>query len=335
MPPFGGPACGPGWRGIALSDSRAVAQEPRPTVTLGNLAAEAGRRAVEEVGAGLVAPGDIWITIIDCRDPRDPRMGSLRGDAPVYPASVVKLCYMTAAFDQNRLGLLPLDHAMRGDLKRMIGVSDNKATNRILDRLANTSFGPELEGPAWDSFAHKRQIVERYFQSLGLGGLKVTNKTFDETIPLEGRDMQWLGPARGDHFERSNSMTTDDTARLLYLIWRRAVVDRPACEEMLHLMRRTGKSRTFFSSIVPPGTTLYSKSGWTGLEYHDAGIFDLGEGRAVIVVAFSLMGKSAAMKDQPKVIQRAGQIVLERLLAGPGELDNAPPPAATDAKKPG
>ncbi len=317
------PPPGGGWRAIPVSESRAVAQEPRRVEFLDRMVADAVAQSVAETGAGAVAPGEVWAAVIDCRDPRDPRMGSLRGGEPVYPASVVKLCYMVAAYDQCRRGLLPLDESLRRDLDRMIVVSDNKATNRILDRLTHTGFGPELSGAAWDSFAHKRLTVARYMESLGLPGLWATNKTFDETIPLYGRDTQWLGAARGDHFAQSNSMTVDDTARLLYLLWRRAVVDPAACEEMLALMRREGESKTFFSAIRPEGATLYSKSGWTGLEYHDAGIFDFGEEGAIVVVIFSLHRGEGQGSRQPRVIERAAELLLERLRAQPGALDQA------------
>jgi len=310
-----------GWRLIPLAESRLVAQEPRPVGYLDDLARESARRALEEEGQGYVAPGDIHVTVIDCRDLHDPRMGSFRGGESVYPASVVKMCYMVNAFDQNRLGRVELDREMWKDLRLMIGPSNNKATNRILDRLTNTTFGEKLEGRAWDSFAHKRREVARYFQELGLTGLWPANKTFDNDIRLYGRDVQWLGPRSGDHFQQSNSMTTDDTARLLYLIWRRAVVDPDACEDMLDLMHRTpSPDSAFFPSVIPEGATLYSKGGYTSLEHHDAGIFALDADHAVIVVVFTVNHNVPGGKYL-HVVRRAAQLVLDDVLAEPGVLD--------------
>lgn len=317
------PAPAFGWRAIPLSDSRLVAQEPRRVESLDALVTEAIHEALAEFEQQTVTPETIWGTVIDCRDSRDPRIGSYNGSDPVYPASVVKTCYMVAAFDQNRTRGLPLDEAMRTDLARMIGPSDNAATNRILDKLANTGYGPSLQGEARDSFEHKRQIVHRYMSDLGLGGLWAVNKTYATGIPLYGREVDFLGSRRGGNYERSNMMTTDDTARLLYLLWRRAVVDPPACEEMLDLMRRgEGRSRTYFSSVTPEGATLYAKSGGTNVQRHDAGIFALPDGTAVIVVMFS-NHSNVQGGNYPQYIQRAAEIALERLLATPGELDHA------------
>jgi beta-lactamase class A len=317
-----GCATAPRWRTIPLAESRLTAAEPRPSAALDRLLAEAAARAAAEDPHARVVPGEVWATVIDCRDPRDPRMGSLRGTQPVYPASVVKLCYMLAAYDQHARGLLDLDSALRRDLKLMIGPSDNAATNRILDRLTNTAFGPELDGAAWDSFSHKRMTVVRYLRELGLGGLNATNKTFQPpAIPLFGRDVQWLGPPRDDHFTHSNSMTTDDTARLLYLLARRAVVDPAACDDMLELMRRKPDPESpWFPSAVPPGATLYSKDGLTSLELHDAGIFDLGGDKSIILVIFTVR-RGGPASPLPRVVPRMAKAVLDALLERPAILD--------------
>lgn len=309
----------PTWREIPLEESRRVGLEPRRTAEMDDLVHRCALRAVEEIGGSNVNADRIWVTAIDCRDARDPRIGSYRGALPVYPASVVKMCYMVAAYDQNRTRGLVLDDQMRHDLDRMIKVSSNAATSRIVDRLCNTSFGEELDGEAYDSFVHKRQTVYRLMQALGLDGLWAVNKTYDNPVPLYGREMQALGEPSGGNFEYSNKMTTDDTARLLYMVWRRALVDREASEEMLELLRRDEEYRTFFSSVIPEGVTLYSKGGSTGVQRHDAGIFELPGGGALIVVAFS--NHLNAEGDYPPVIQRTAGYLLEEVLAKPGERD--------------
>ncbi len=313
------PLSSPTWREIAVSDSRLVVEEPRPSPTIDKLAAEATLRAVEELGGASVAGDDVWTTIIDCRDSRDIRIGSYQGTEPVYPASVIKLVYMLTVYDQHRTGLLEMTEELRKDLHDMIVYSDNFATNRILDRITNTYFGPDLAGEARTSFEMKRQTATRYMQKLGMDGLWATNKTYDTGIPLYGRDIQWLGEPAGDNFERSNSMTTNDTARLLYLIWRHGVVDYQACEEMLALMKRDEESRAFFSEVVPEGATLYAKGGSTGLCRHDAGLFEFPNGDAVIIVSFS----KTRGEERPRVIERVAEIVLEEMRSTPGEWDQA------------
>lgn len=316
----------PRWRAISLADSRVISEEPRPVKSLSVLAKRVSQKAVEEKGAGFVKPEEVWTTILDLRDVRDPRIGSYQGDEPVYPASVVKLCYMVTAMDMVATGRLTYDKALRSDLYRMIVFSDNKATNAILDRIANTNFGPTLTGDAKESFEWKRRVSARHMSQLGLEGLFPINKTFDEDIPFYGRDVAALGDRAGDNYENSNMLTTDETARLLYLIWNRAVVSPEACEAMLKIMKRDGvKSRTYFSKIVPVGGTLYSKSGFAGPCRHDAGIFVLPNGRTVIIVCFSKfrIPKGAESDGPPPVIEHVAELALEELMKTDGELDNA------------
>lgn len=309
------------WRAVPISETAAVLNEPRPSSWMSGIVSDAVAKAVAEIGAGKVAAEEVWATAIDCRDPWDPRIGSYQGDQLVYPASVVKLCYMVAAFDQNRTRGLALDDAMRADLRIMIQQSDNRATNRVLERLTNTGFGPDLEGEALASFLHKRRGVTAYFESMGLRGLRAENKTYESGIPLEGRELAYLGPKAGDNYEKSNMMATDDTARLLYAIRRRAIVDAEACEEMLGLMRRTEAEPTFLFPVLPQGATLYSKDGYAGVCRHDAGIVELAEGGAVIVVVFTKTRNASG--DWPRMIPHVGRSILEATLAQPALLDQA------------
>src|SRR5690606_3238315 len=148
------------------------------------------------------------------------------------------------------------------------------------------------------------------------------NKTYDNSIRLYGREMQFLGNRVGGNYERSNKMTTDDTARLLYLIWRHAVVDYDACEAMLDLMKRgEDRPRTFFSSIAPEGWQHYAKDGSTGVQRHEAAIFVRPDGATFIIVLFS--NHSNVQNNQyGRVIQRAGELILQQFAATPGEPDS-------------
>lgn len=312
-----------GWRGIPIEETKAVLNEPRASAWMAEIVGQSVAKAVAEIGGTNVAAEEVWATAIDCRDPWDPRMGSHQGDKLVYPASVIKLCYLVAAYDQNRTRGLPLDAEMREDMTQMISVSSNHATNRILERLTNTGLGPDLQGEALESFLRKRRLVTAYFESLGLDGLRPENKTYETGIPLEGREKTYLGGKAGDNFEKSNMMATEDTARLLYAIRRHAIVDKEACDEMLSLLHRTDEHPTNFSSIVPEGATLYSKSGFAGVCRHDAGIVELADGGAVILVVFTKVRNVEEGKEWPKMVERVGQLVLDATLAQPALLDQA------------
>ena len=300
------------WRQISIEDSKHELKELRTSKRLEQIAEWSAMGAIREEGRSFVDKGEIYVTVLDARDPHYPQYGSYRGRADVYPASVVKIPYMVTTFDQVETGLIPWDEELRADLQDMIIFSDNVATNAIVDRITGTGYGQRLGGPEWDAFKYKRERVNRYMRSLGLNDIRAMQKTFGGDTPFFGRDPQLLGDKRRDHYDYSNLMTTEDTAKLLYLIWRRAVVSPEACEEMLKLMQRGpgAQEQTTFSDIRPMGAILYSKSGWTNIEQHDAGIFDLGPEGAIIIVVFTI---NRGNQEKLRVVEKTGELVLQRV----------------------
>ncbi|MCC5877768.1 MAG: serine hydrolase [Candidatus Sumerlaeia bacterium] len=311
----------PGWRTIPLAESAAVAAEPRSVSWLDEIVRSASIRAAEELGDDMTTPEEVYTTVIDLRDPRDPRMGSYQGTDSVYPASVIKTCFMVTALDMVARRELVLDQELRDELRAMMERSSNITTNSILDKISNTGYGPRLDDEAFESFRHKRHITHRHMVDIGLPGLYPVMKTFADGTPFYGRDPQFLGQRMPDNFEFSNKMTTDDTARLFYLIWKRAVVSPAASEYMLDLMYRgEGRSGTAFRRILPDGARLYSKSGSTNLDRHDAGIIELADGGVVIIASFAKV-RNRGDRHAPQVIERVASLVLEELDNLPGSLD--------------
>lgn len=311
----------PGWRTISLSDTAAVAAEPRQVDWLDEIVRNASIAAAEELGSDMTTPEEVYTTVIDLRDPRDPRIGSYQGAEAVYPASVVKTCFMVTALDMVARREMVLDDELRRELRAMMERSSNITTNSILDKISNTGYGPRLDDEAFESFRHKRHIVHRHMTDIGLPGLYAVMKTFADGTPFYGRDPQFLGSRMPDNFEFSNKMTTDDTARLFYLIWKRALVSPAASEYMLDLMYRgEGRAGTFFRRSLPEGARLYSKSGSTNLDRHDAGIIELADGGVVIIASFAKV-RNRGERRPPQVIERVAELVLEELQSIPGSLD--------------
>lgn len=228
----------------------------------------------------------LWASLIDLCDPRLPKMASYYGDEKVYPASVIKAFYMVATYYQVQQQMLHLDRGLRRDLRMMIEISDNQATNRIVDRLTNTTSGDSLQGGDYQEFIYKRGWTNRYFRSIGFDNVNACQKTWDGD-PF-GRDLQLLGSKEGQNYVNSNKLTTDETALLLYLIDQRKVVSRSACAEMRKLMRRkVDASDQSLAGTLPKGSRLWSKQGLVGSKRHDAGIIELGNGARFILVVFT------------------------------------------------
>src|SRR5438105_258167 len=95
---------------------------PRPSPELDALAARAAR-AVErarELPDEKLQEDQISVTVADLRDPADVRTGRFRGDASVYPASVVKLFYLAAAHQWIEDGKLKETDELKRGLRDMI-----------------------------------------------------------------------------------------------------------------------------------------------------------------------------------------------------------------------
>ncbi|MDZ7385474.1 MAG: class A beta-lactamase-related serine hydrolase [candidate division KSB1 bacterium] len=265
--------------------TREALTEPQPCGALQELLRAAAEVALRECGTPL-SERTLWASLIDLSDPRLPKMASYGGAEQVYPASVVKAFYMVAAYHQVQEEMLRLDRSLRRDLRLMIEISDNEATNRIVDRLTNTTSGDSLAAPAYEEFAYKRNWMNRYFRSLGFTHVNACQKTWDGE-PY-GRDLQLLGLPDGPNYVNSNKLTTDETALLLYLIYQRKVVSRSACQAMLKLMRRApDPADLFLAGVVPPDGRLWSKQGLVDSKRHDAGIIHLANGRRFILVVFT------------------------------------------------
>ncbi|MGZ7079310.1 MAG: hypothetical protein ACXVJT_07865, partial [Thermoanaerobaculia bacterium] len=82
------------------------------------------------------------MTMIDLTNPSTVSRGDYHGDAPFYPASVVKVFYMAEVFYQHAETQPDVARA----LQEMIHVSDNDATGFLVDVISDTCSGPEQEG---------------------------------------------------------------------------------------------------------------------------------------------------------------------------------------------
>src|SRR5471032_1311757 len=82
---------------------------------------------------------------------------SHRGDHAVYPASVVKLFYLTAVQAWLDRGKLNPTRELRSALAAMIHQSSNDATNHIVDLLTGTTGGPDLPPAAFRRWLARRR----------------------------------------------------------------------------------------------------------------------------------------------------------------------------------
>ncbi|MER3431148.1 MAG: serine hydrolase [Blastocatellia bacterium] len=253
--------------------------------------------AIQEMLArydGKFKADEVAATLIDLRNPDRLFRAGYRSQAPIYPASVVKMFYMAALEQQLEDGKIFLSPELSRGLRDMIVVSSNEATQYVLDVLTETSSGAELPPKEFAKWQFKRNRVNRFFASLGYTGINVNQKTFcEDAYGVEQQSRNYKG-------ENRNMLTTDATARLLTEIALKRFVSPARSEQMLSLMKRdpyvrsddpddqavgfTGKA---FIDAKMPGVRLWSKAGWTGKSRHDAAYVETPDGLKFVLVVFT------------------------------------------------
>jgi hypothetical protein len=260
--------------------------------TLQSLVDEAARKTLEKFAGKKLEEKQLSITLTDLRDPAHPVTASFRGNERIYPASVVKLFYLAAAnrwLEDKKIEDTP---ELRRALKNMIVDSSNEATQYVVDVLTQTTGGYELPPEEMKEWQDKRNVVNRYYTSLGYININVNQKTFCEDA--YGREQA----SRGPNGENRNKLTTDATARLLTEIVTGKAVSAGRSAQMMELLKRdySGTSKdgddqghgfTGIALQAVAGVRLWSKAGWTSTTRHDAAYLELPDGSKFVLVTFT------------------------------------------------
>jgi beta-lactamase class A len=219
---------------------------------------------------------------------------SYRGVERIYPASVVKLFYLVAVEEWLETGMTGPSPELDRAIRDMIVDSSNDATSLVVDILSGTTSGPELPTGPFETWKFQRNIVNRYFQSLGwqeLESINVNQKTWGDG-PY-GRERAFLG----ELMENRNMLTTNATARLLHSIVGGVTVSSVRSQAMMTLMKRSlnpadlkqddeNQVTGFFGAGLPQDAQLWSKAGWTSQVRHDAAYIEIPSLQPYLLVVF-------------------------------------------------
>ena len=252
-----------------------VAKDPRIETALRH-AAETTLKEFPKLTADNLA-----LSVIDITKPELLARADYNGDAPFYPASVVKLYFMAEVFHQKLEKEKDVDRA----LKEMIVQSDNDATAFIVDTISDTCSGPWLEGRALNKFIEKRRVVNRWLQPMGY---EISAMVKPWSFGPFGRDVQVMGENRVNR----NRSSANAFASLLLWIVRGRAVSKEASAAMLALLDRPlnpprpdeNQVKEFIGAALPQTAKLYSKAGWMSEVRHDAAYIELPNGKKLILV---------------------------------------------------
>lgn len=197
------------------------------------------------------------------------RYTEIGGYEPVSAASVIKLPLLWLLFEDMDAGyfdredpMLYLDYHRSGGAgtwqyrdaniaiptydvaRQMIQVSDNTATNMVLDKLGGAA------------------AVNSRWATLGLKGTWVNNLLPD----LDG----------------TNHVTMYDLSTVCYNLYMGGLLSENARDDMLTILSGT-HNRRLIPALLPDDTLIYHKTGDIGTALADAGIIQLPDGRAYIM----------------------------------------------------
>ncbi|ELR97005.1 serine hydrolase [Gloeocapsa sp. PCC 73106] len=229
---------------------------------------------------------------------------SYRGGERIYPASIVKLFYLVAIQEWLQGQMVSSSFELERAITDMIVESSNDATSLVVDVLSGTSSGPELPPGPFETWQHQRNLVNRYFQSLGwseLATVNINQKTWCDG-PY-GRERIFLG----ELMENRNMLTTEAVTRLLHSIIGGVAVSALASRLMIDLLKRPLNSTLpsepenqidgFLGQSLPSEAHIWSKAGWTSQVRHDAAYIEVPHCFPYLLVVFT-EGKNSSQNRQ-------------------------------------
>jgi hypothetical protein len=243
---------------------------------------------------------DFAFSLIELKGNDLSRIGNWRGDVPIYPASIVKLFYLVAAFRWIEEKGVVFSHELERALKDMIVDSSNDATSYVIDILTGTTSGPELPESEMSDFWRKRSVFNEHFLELGYKDLNIIQKPWGDG-PY-GRERVLVG----EQSENRNRLTTNATARLLGELVVGLASSAPFTAKAMEWLKREpsgdeplqghpsldsadpqDQANAFSAKGLASTDKLWSKGGWTSLERHDAAYIERADGTRLIVVVFT------------------------------------------------
>jgi beta-lactamase class A len=286
-----------------------------PSAEIQKIVDSAANQTIEKFASKGFKAENLAVTAIDLQTLKS---GNFRGEEKIYPASVSKMFFLVALHQWLENGKLKMSPAIERAAKDMIVDSYNEPTQYIVDLLTDTTNGEELTGKAFEKYAFKRNVTNRYFASLGYQNIVINQKTYCES--LYGRERQFWNEGKN-----RNYLTTNATARLMAEIALRKAVTANRSEQMLELMKRDWEGEVKDAEDQTHGFTgialkdlglekakLWSKAGWTTATRHDVAYIETQNGLKLVICVFTT--NFAKERD---ILPNVAKIIL-------AELQNAP-----------
>jgi beta-lactamase class A len=236
----------------------------------------------------------------------------LNADEPMTTASLTKLSVMVETYCQAEEGKVSLDKmlkltqdekvpgagvltdsfspgstfALRDAVRLMITVSDNTATNKVLDEIGIASPGKRME-------------------SLGLKNTRINAKVFKGSTTS-------IDPERTKKYGLG-STTARETVQLLEMIHNRKVASEKGCDEMLGILQKN-QDNAMIVRFLPPGVSVAHKTGAVSNARTDAGIVSVRDpADKKVKPLYAICVLTNDNEDQRWLVDNAAQVTIGKI----------------------
>lgn len=277
------------------------------------------------------------ITLIDTKTGEK---AEYQGGVERYPASVVKMFWLTAIFQKISMGQAD-ELQLKSSIEQMIYKSDNQGAGKVLDAVTHTkSTSNNLSESELIIRKQQRQSLNNFFTQAGYSkNMNVSQKTFpipqENMMEPKGFDKQ----LRGEDTQKPirNRITTDDAARLMYEIVNAQAVNPEVSSKMRKLLTRNidptfwkkqppnpvdfNPVESFFGEGLPENKTenIVSKAGWTASSRQEVAFVKSKDDNTRYILA--VFGDNIAYGRSKKVFPEISKLVYEQMRKDPKNIN--------------
>ncbi len=212
------------------------------------------------------------------------RRGSYNPAAAFYPASCVKLPYLTAAMRWCRDNGKPYDH-LDYCVRPMIEKSDNIQTGVVVDAITGApNYSPAALDETYQAWYKKRLYTENFLASFGL----LENQTvIHKTYPSNSGESP-VGAEKIARDERGMNLMQPLASAMLMQKIIDGAIEPDALAYMRELLAHARHdSNSAFGHSLPPGTIFENKTGMAYDTVEEIAYVILPNGREFIIAGFS------------------------------------------------
>ncbi len=172
----------------------------------------------------------------------------------------------------------------------MIILSDNSATDMLIDRLGAAAITARMKGMGYDGIRVDRTTLELINDFGGYEYEPVANATLDEIADFRRRtrpSADEIAAAQSAFYaDPYDKATAREMTDLLVMISEGQALTPASCELIIDILRGTQTGANRLLGLLPRGTRLAHKTGTIGRIVNDVGIIELpgGLGRVAISV---------------------------------------------------